>query len=78
MISKSKFTSSNKSTGIQHIQPIYTSNANTNQADILLQKNIPSCRNQDRTADSAETTSAGTVMMISAKMNNKREREVTE
>jgi hypothetical protein len=34
---------------MQRIQPIYTSNANanTNQADILLQNNIPSCRNQD-------------------------------
>jgi nicotinamide mononucleotide adenylyltransferase len=34
---------------IQRIQHIYTSNAiaNTIQADILLQNNIPSCRNQD-------------------------------
>jgi hypothetical protein len=34
---------------IQQIQHIYTSNAkaNTNQADILLQNNIPSCSNQD-------------------------------
>jgi hypothetical protein len=34
---------------IQQIQPIYTSytKANTNQADILLQNNIPSCSNQD-------------------------------
>jgi hypothetical protein len=33
----------------QQIQPIYTSNAkaNTNQAYILLQNNIPSCSNQD-------------------------------
>jgi hypothetical protein len=34
---------------IKQIQSIYSSNANTNtnQADILLQFNIPSCRNQD-------------------------------
>jgi hypothetical protein len=31
----------------QQIQPIYTSNTNTNQANNLLQNNIPSCRNQD-------------------------------
>jgi hypothetical protein len=33
---------------IQRIQSLYTSNANpnTNQADILLQNNIPSCSNQ--------------------------------
>jgi hypothetical protein len=33
----------------QRIQPIHTSNANTNRnnADILLQNNIPSCTNQD-------------------------------
>jgi hypothetical protein len=32
---------------VQQIQPIYTSNVNTNKADILLQNNIPSCSNQD-------------------------------
>jgi hypothetical protein len=32
---------------IQQIHPMYTSNANANQADILLQNNIPSCSNQD-------------------------------
>jgi hypothetical protein len=34
---------------MQWIQLIYTSNAkaNINQADILLQNNIPSCSNQD-------------------------------
>jgi hypothetical protein len=34
---------------IQQIQPRYTSNPNTNanQADILLQNNIPSCSNKD-------------------------------
>jgi hypothetical protein len=34
---------------VQQIQPIYTSNANanTNQANILLQNNTRSCSNQD-------------------------------
>jgi hypothetical protein len=32
---------------IQQIQPIYTSKAKPNEANILLQNNIPSCSNQD-------------------------------